>query len=695
MMAKQEIVLQGLNCANCAQKIEAGVQKMPEIKSASLNLVKQILSIELGKEADSAQILAKIERIVHELEPEVKVFYKTAEKDVNEEFSMAHLYWRLGIGVFFWLAAFFLPDSLRNFSYLLSYLIIGSDVLLTAGRSIIRGQIFNEYFLMSIATIGAIAINEFNEGIAVMLFYQIGEGFQRKAVNHSRKSIAALLKLKPEKAHLKTEAGLLTVEPEKVKAGDIIVVKPGEKVPLDGVIVNGMSYVDTSALTGESVPRRVEAGSEVLSGFINTQGMLTVEVKREFSDSAMMKVLDLVQNAAGRKSPIENFITAFARYYTPVVVIAAFGLAFIPPLVLQADFTDWVYRALVFLVVSCPCALVLSIPLGFFGGIGGAAKQGILVKGGNYLDALNKVDTVVLDKTGTLTKGVFKVNKVYSADGFTDDEVLQYAASVESFSNHPIALSIVQACTAELKKEEVTDFRELAGYGVKAKYGTQYLLLGNENLLRREGISFTPCSDFGSVVYLAVGGKYAGAIVVADELKENSQEALNSLRQAGIKKLIMLTGDKKEVGERLGEVLRLDKVYCELLPEQKVAKLEEIMQGKKGKVAFVGDGINDAPVLARADIGLAMGGMGNDAAIEAADIVLMDDDIAKVSAALSIARRTKNIVWQNIIFAMGVKGIILLMGAGGVATIWEAVFADVGVALLAVINSLRAVKKVK
>ncbi|MGM9570846.1 MAG: heavy metal translocating P-type ATPase, partial [bacterium] len=493
MMEKQEIVLQGLNCANCAQKIEAGVQKMPEIKSASLNLVKQILSIELGKEADNAQILAKIEKIVHELEPEVKVFFKTEEKDATEEFSMAGLYWKLGIGVFLWLTALFLPDSLKTVFYLLSYLVIGSDVLLTAGRSIIKGQVFNEYLLMSIATIGAIAINEFNEGIAVMLFYQIGEGFQRKAVNHSRKSITALLKLKPEKAHLKTGDGLLTVEPEKVKAGDIIIVKPGEKVPLDGVIVKGMSYVDTSALTGESVPRKVEEGSEVLSGFINTQGMLTVEVKREFSNSAMMKVLDLVQNAASRKSPIENFITAFARYYTPAVVIAALGLACIPPLVLQADFTDWVYRALVFLVVSCPCALVLSIPLGFFGGIGGAAKQGILVKGGNYLDALNKVDAVVLDKTGTLTKGVFKVNKVYSADGFTDDEVLQYAASAESFSNHPIALSIVEACTSELKKEEVSDFRELAGYGVKAKYGTRYLLLGNEKLLRREGISFTPC----------------------------------------------------------------------------------------------------------------------------------------------------------------------------------------------------------
>lgn len=693
-MKKQEFILQGLDCANCAQKIEASVQKMPEINKASLNLVKQLLSLELKEGADSSQILAKIEKTVHEFEPEVKVFCKMEEKEVSEEFSLEYLYRKLGLGVFVWLLACFLPDGLKIFFYLLSYLVIGSDVLLAAGRSIARGQFFNEYLLMGIATIGAMAIKEFNEGIAVMLFYQIGEGFQKKAVNHSRKSIAALLQLKPEKAHLKTDAGLLTVEPERVKKGDIIVVKPGEKVPLDGVIVKGMSYVDTSALTGESVPRRVEAGSEVLSGFINAQGVLTVEVKREFSASAMKKVLDLVQNAASRKSPIENFITAFARYYTPAVVIAALGLAFIPPLVGQADFTDWVYRALVFLVVSCPCALVLSIPLGFFGGIGRAAKQGILIKGGNYLAALDKVDTLVLDKTGTLTKGVFKVNKVYSAEGFTADEVLQYAASVESFSNHPVALSIVQAYTAELKREEVTDFRELAGYGVKAKYGTRYLLLGNEKLLRREGISFAPCSDFGSVVYLAVDGKYAGAIVVADELKEHTGEALASLRQAGIKKLIMLTGDKREAGERLGEELRLDKVYCELLPEQKVEKLEEIMQGQKGKVAFVGDGINDAPVLARADIGLAMGGIGNDAAIEAADIVLMDDDVAKVSAALSIARKTKNIVWQNIIFALGVKGLILLLGAGGIATIWEAVFADVGVALLAVINSLRIYRKV-
>ncbi|CZR04129.1 Cd2+/Zn2+-exporting ATPase [Trichococcus flocculiformis] len=525
-----------------------------------------------------------------------------------------------------------------------------------------------------------------------MLFYQVGEFFQNLAVNRSRRSIAELMDIRPDYANLKDGDDIKIVSPEDVLIGEYIIVKPGEKVPLDGVVVEGKSMVDTSALTGESVPREVEVGNEVYGGFINKNGLLTIEVKKEFGESTVSRILELVENASSRKAPTEQFITKFARIYTPIVVVAALALAIIPPLVVQgATFSDWIYRALVFLVISCPCALVVSIPLGFFGGIGGASKNGILIKGGNYLEALNNVDTVIFDKTGTLTKGVFKVTEIKAVQNISNDELLMYAAYAENYSNHPIAQSIVEAYGKEIDKGVIEAHEELPGLGLKVNVKGKEIFAGNAKLMAEKEIAIEENDDLGTIVYIAIDGSYAGSIIISDEIKKDSEKLVSDLKALGVKKTVMLTGDNKKVGDKVGKQLGLDVVYSELLPDQKVEKLELLYNQKstKGRIVFVGDGINDAPVLARADVGVAMGGLGSDAAIEAADVVLMTDEPSKLITAIKISKRTRSIVLQNIVLAFVVKGIVLILGAGGLATMWEAVFADVGVALIAVLNAMR------
>ncbi|HWQ79193.1 MAG TPA: heavy metal translocating P-type ATPase, partial [Anaerovoracaceae bacterium] len=585
--------------------------------------------------------------------------------------------------------------------FLVAYLLIGKEILLTAGRNITKGKVFDENFLMAIASIGAFVIGEYPEAVAVMLFYRVGEYVQGRAVSSSRKSISALMDIRPDTANKKTADGIRVVPAEDVRAGDIIVIKTGEKVPLDGIITEGSSTMDTRALTGESLPRDVSVGSEVLSGSINGQGLLQVKVTKEFSESTASKIIELVQSASNKKAKTENFITKFAGYYTPAVVGIAVALAVIPPFVLDmGSFSQWLYRALVFLVISCPCALVISIPLGFFGGIGAASSKGILVKGSNYLEALNEVDTVIFDKTGTLTTGIFKVTEIRNQNGFTKDEILKYGAYAEYHSTHPIAVSIknkyLEDPANEIREDQIAELTERAGFGVRAQVGEKTVLAGNLRLMEEEQIKVVPEDAVGTVVYIAVGGSYAGAVVIADEAKADSKKTIEGLHQVGVKKVAMLTGDSRKIGEEIGRELKIDDVYSELLPHKKVEVLESIFENRKsaaekaGKVIFVGDGINDAPVLARADIGIAMGGVGSDAAIEAADIVIMNDEPSKVITAIRVARKTRTIVWQNIIGALGVKGVVLLLGALGFATMWEAVFADVGVAILAVLNAVRA-----
>jgi len=576
--------------------------------------------------------------------------------------------------------------------FLLSYVIAGGDVVLGAFRNILRGQVFDENFLMSIATIGAFIIGEYPEGVGVMLFYQVGELFQSYAVNKSRKSISSLMDIRPDYANVKRGEDIVKVDPDEVGIGDIIVVKAGEKVPLDGKVVEGNSMLDTSALTGESVPREVFAGSDILSGCININGLLTVEVTKEFGESTVSKILDLVENATSKKAKAENFITKFARYYTPVVVILAAMISIIPPLLIEgATFGDWVYRGLTFLVISCPCALVISIPLGFFGGIGGASKKGILVKGSNYLEALTNVETVVFDKTGTLTKGVFNVQEV-QAEGMDKEELLEIAAYAENYSNHPISMSLKRAYGKQIDSSRIEGVEELPGHGVRAIVDGKTVLAGNEKLINKMNIPYEARQLAGTVVHVAVNGVYSGYIVIADEIKEDAINAIKGLKEAKIRKTVMLTGDAKNVGEKVAEDLGIDVVYTELLPGDKVEKLEELISEKslKGRLAFVGDGINDAPVLARADIGIAMGGLGSDAAIEAADIVIMTDEPSKISTAIKISKRTLAIVNQNIYFSLGVKFAVLILAAMGIANMWAGVMADVGVTVLAVMNATRA-----
>lgn len=680
--------------------MELGIRSLEGIKTADIDFVTKKLRFEMEGAKDHEKLVADVKAVVSKYEPDVNlVEEKAADKTKMEENKKLPaennrkemLILGIGAALFATAAIFDFSNAVKLVLYLISYLLVGGEVLLKSARNISRGEVFDENFLMSIATIGAFAIGEYPEGVAVMLFYQIGEFFQDIAVNRSRRSIAALMDIRPDFANVKVGADTRRVSPEEVNIGDLIVVKPGEKVPLDGRVIEGKSMVDTSALTGESVPRAVEPGEDVLSGFINKNGVLTVEVMKEFGESTVAKILDLVQNAGSKKAPTENFITKFARYYTPAVVFVALGLAVVPPLLIPgAAFSDWLYRALVFLVVSCPCALVVSIPLGFFGGIGGASRNGVLIKGSNYLEALNNVDTVVFDKTGTLTKGVFKVTEIKPA-GIGQEELLELAAYAESYSSHPIAVSVIKAYGKEINKSDIENYDEISGHGIKVKVRGREILAGNTRLMNRDYIAYENPDAIGTVVHLAVDGVYAGYIVISDEIKEDSEKAIRELKRAGVRRTVMLTGDMKSVGQGVAEKLGLDEVHAELLPDQKVEKLEAIEKQKpaKGKLVFVGDGINDAPVLARADIGIAMGGLGSDAAIEAADIVIMTDEPSKIADAIKIARRTRGIVWQNIIFAMGIKLIVLVLGAGGIATIWEAVFADVGVTVIAVLNAMR------
>lgn len=608
---------------------------------------------------------------------------------------MSKRLWRIIIGAAVLATAVLLSlnnEWLQIALFIISYIIVGGDVVKRAVKNIFKGQVFDESFLMSIATIGAFFIGEYPEGVAVMLFYQVGELFQSYAVGKSRKSIASLMDIRPDYANVKKGDELVKVDPDEVQIGDIIVIKAGEKIPLDGKVIEGSSMIDTSALTGESVPREVEVGSDILSGCININGVITAEVTKEFGESTVSKILDLVENASSKKSNSEQFITKFARYYTPVVVIIAVFLAIIPPLVIDgATFSDWIYRALAFLVVSCPCALVISIPLSFFGGIGGASKKGVLVKGSNYLEALAETEIVVFDKTGTLTKGVFNVQEIHP-EGVSKEELLELTAHAESYSNHPISLSLKRAYSKEIDNGRISDVEEISGHGVIATVDGKKVMAGNIKLMKMMDIPYFKGELIGTIVHVAVNNKYIGYIVIADEVKEDSAQAIKELKAANIKQTVMLTGDNKSIGSKIAKELGLDKVYAELLPADKVEKLEELFsqKSKKGKLAFVGDGINDAPVLARADIGIAMGGLGSDAAIEAADVVIMTDEPSKIATAMKISKKTLKIAHQNIVFAIGIKIIVLILSAFGIATMWAAIFADVGVTIIAVLNAFRA-----
>lgn len=598
---------------------------------------------------------------------------------------------KLIISIIFTTVAFFIKEHwIRVALFLIGYLSIGYEVIFEALKNV-RKKTFGEEFLMSIASIGAFTIGEYPEAIAVMLFFQVGEMFEEYAEDRSKKSIESLMNLKPDTANVKEGENIVTKAPEKVKIGDIILVKPGERVPLDGIVVSGEALIDTSALTGESVPRAVKVNSEILSGVIDTNGVLEIKVTKEFQESTLSKILNLVENAGEKKAHTEKFITKFARIYTPIVILLAVLILAFPTIILKQDLNTWLYRALSFLVVSCPCALVVSVPLSFFGGIGGASRRGILVKGSNYLELLSKLETIVFDKTGTLTKGNFKVQNVEAIE--EKDELLKIAAYVESFSNHPIAKSILESYGKEINKQEVTEYEEISGNGVTANIKGQKVHLGNSKLMSKIGIEIEESKTASTIVYIAIDGQYAGKIEISDEIKEDSTKAIEKLKNQGIKKTVMLTGDRKQVGEEVAKKLKIDKVYTELLPTDKVEKLQKILDKKKGKVAFVGDGLNDAPALAMADIGIAMGGYGTDAAIEAADIVIMTDEPSKICEAINVARKTMKISKENIVFAISLKLIALLLVFFGVATMWEAVFADVGVTVLATLNSLRTLKK--
>lgn len=699
----KEIILElnGLNCASCAGKIEKLSRDIANVDEADLDFVSKKLKIKTEKEDDINKIKDEIIKIVNRLEPDVVIIDKNSKSE-NHSHEHSHDHGDIGkrdliklilAGILFVLPYLLkLEGRQRFFLYLVAYLIAGHQVIFRAIKNLMAGITFDENFLMTIATIAAFAIGEYPEGVAVMLFYQVGEMFQGMAVNRSRNSISALLDIRPDYANLVKGDELIVIDPEKVKIGDYIIIKSGEKVPLDGEIVEGESLLDTSNITGESVPRSVKVGDEILSGVVNIQGLLKVKVNKEFGESTVTKILDLVENASSKKAPTENFITKFARYYTPVVVFVALAIAIFPPMLFAGEWREWIYRASVFLVISCPCALVISIPLGFFGGIGGASKAGILIKGGNFLEALNNVDTLVFDKTGTITKGVFKVTEIISYGDYSEEELLELAAYGESYSNHPIASSIVKAYEKEINQEYIEAYKEIPGKGIEVFIDKKNVILGNKALLDANDISYEETTSIGTVIYVAKEGIHIGTIVVSDELKENVIEDIKKLKSLGIKQTIMLSGDKSETANRVGELVGLDKVYGDLLPGDKVDILERIMADKKSHLAFVGDGVNDAPVLARADIGIAMGGLGSDAAIEASDIVIMTDEIGKIGTGIKIARNTKKIVTQNIIFALAVKLIVLSLGAMGIATMWEAVFADVGVSIIAILNSIRALK---
>ena len=687
-----QLTLEGLNCANCARKIEEKVSKMEGVKESNLNFTTTTLNVKLERKVKEEHAINEIKKIVEALEPHVKVEKKVSGK-TNVQKAKFEVKPTLIIGAILYLIAVIgnFKGALAVILFVASYLLIGGKVVLTAIKNIARGQLFDENFLMTVATIGAFSIKEYPEAVAVMLFYEIGETIQGYAVNRSRSSISSLMDIRADYANIIIDGKEKKVSPETVKVEDIILVKPGEKIPLDGIVVEGESFVDTSALTGESVPRKVVVNDEILSGGINTNGVLKVKVTKKFGESTVSKILEMVENAASKKANTEKFITKFAKVYTPIVVGLAILIAIVPSIFIKdALFSTWLSRALVFLVVSCPCALVVSVPLGFFAGIGGASKKGVLVKGSNYLELLKDLKTIVFDKTGTLTEGVFTVTEINTND-IQKEKLIEVAAMAESFSNHPIAISIIKEYGKEIDKEVIEEYEEIAGHGIKAVINNEEILIGNAKLMNQFNISYNEVESIGTVVYCAINGKFKGSIVISDKIKENVAEALMNLKAAGVKKTVMLTGDNKKTAEKVGEKLNIDEGHSELLPLGKVKEVEKLLSAsnKNSKLAFVGDGVNDAPVLARADIGIAMGGIGSDAAIEAADVVLMKDDINALVDAINVSKKTNKILWQNIIFALGVKIIVMVLGTFGIANMWTAVFADVGVTIIAIINSTR------
>ena len=704
VLMKKELMLNGLTCAHCASVIDEKVKHIDGVKNSNLNFTNKKLSVEIDCDNEE-KIIKNIIDIINDTEPGLDIQIE-GQREIKEDKTQKSIknneklnLLKIIAGAIVFIFAFYQEIAGRENKYsllifLVAYLLVGSDVLYKALRNITKGRIFDENFLMSVATIGAIAIGELSEAVGVMLFYKIGEYLQELAVGKSRKSISELMQIRPDMANLKLGNTIKVVNPEDVNIGDYIIVKPGEKVPLDGVVIEGSSMMDTSALTGESVLRTVKKGDNLLSGFINKNALLTVQVTKDFSESTASKILDMVENASSKKSKTENFISVFSRYYTPIVVGLALLIAILPPIFMQgATFSEWIHRGLIFLVVSCPCALVLSIPLSYFSGIGVASKQGVLIKGSNYLEALRYVDTVVFDKTGTLTEGVFDVVKVKPVN-ISEDELIKFASIAEVNSNHPIAKSILNYYNKEINLNNIEEYEEIASHGIRVKYENNIILAGNEKLMASNNIKIEKSTDVGTVVYIAINNEFKGYIVIADKIKTDSEEAIRLIKEQGIKETVMLTGDNKEVANFVAKKLKLDKVFSNLLPNEKVEKIEELYKNRteKEKIAFVGDGINDAPVLARVDVGIAMGGLGSDAAIEAADVVIMTDEPSKIAQGIKISKKTYKIVWQNIIFALGIKIIVMVLGATGIASMWDAVFADVGVALIAVLNAMRIMK---
>ena len=704
VLMKKELMLNGLTCAHCASVIDEKVKHIDGVKNSNLNFTNKKLSVEIDCDNEE-KIIKNIIDIINDTEPGLDIQIE-GQREIKEDKTQKSIknneklnLLKIIAGVIVFIFAFYEEIAGRENKYsllifLVAYLLVGSDVLYKALRNITKGRIFDENFLMSVATIGAIAIGEPSEAVGVMLFYKIGEYLQELAVGKSRKSISELMQIRPDMANLKLGNTIKVVNPEDVNIGDYIIVKPGEKVPLDGVVIEGSSMMDTSALTGESVLRTVKKGDNLLSGFINKNALLTVQVTKDFSESTASKILDMVENASSKKSKTENFISVFSRYYTPIVVGLALLIAILPPIFMQgATFSEWIHRGLIFLVVSCPCALVLSIPLSYFSGIGVASKQGVLIKGSNYLEALRYVDTVVFDKTGTLTEGVFDVVKVKPIN-ISEDELIKFASIAEVNSNHPIAKSILNYYNKEIDLNKMEEYEEIAAHGIRVKYENNIILAGNEKLMASNNIKIEKSTDVGTVVYIAINNEFKGYIVIADKIKTDSEEAIRLIKEQGIKETVMLTGDNKEVANSVAKKLKLDKVFSNLLPNEKVEKIEELYKNRteKEKIAFVGDGINDAPVLARVDVGIAMGGLGSDAAIEAADVVIMTDEPSKIAQGIKISKKTYKIVWQNIIFALGIKIIVMVLGATGIASMLDAVFSDVGVALIAVLNAMRIKK---
>ena len=701
MEAEKQYILNGLDCAHCAGKIENAIKGLDGVENTSVNFLSKKLHVKVKNSDYYNNIDNEIIGLIKEVEPDIIISKSEIGTGKLKEHISANLN---DIGIFFLGILLFvvaLVFPVKNFMeltlFIASYIIVGGEIVKKALRNISKGQIFDENFLMTIATIGAFAVKQYPEAVTVMAFYRVGEFLQDVAVAHSKKSIRALMDSRPDYVNLKIGNDFKKTSPQEIQVGDIILIKPGEKVPLDGKIIKGHSTLDTSALTGESLPRDLGPGDEILSGFVNREGSLLVTVMKLYEDSTVSKILELMEDAGSKKTTTENFITEFAKYYTPIVVFLAIGIALLPPIIVSnAEFSEWLYRALVFLVISCPCALVLSVPLSFFGGIGLASRNGILIKGSNYLEALNHIHTATFDKTGTLTKGVFSVDEIIPAEEYSREELLKYTAYAKSRSNHPIALSIIDMYGKQIDNSQIRSYEEVSGHGIIAQIGENIVVAGNKKLMIRENIVLPKdaLEITGTIIYVGINGGYGGLITISDKTKDDSRSTINDLRKMGVKRLIMLTGDTPETGEKIGKELGLDKVYSGLLPAEKVEIIESLEKDKpsKGKLIFVGDGINDAPVLARADIGAAMGGLGSDAAIEAADIVLMTDEPSKLISGIKIANKTSRVVWQNIYFSLGVKVIVLILGATGVATLWEAVFADVGVALLAVLNSLRLLR---